>query len=417
MNRDPRVFLYQSRESAPVLGEVQALTPERYPELRTADQVIGREAWLETALVERPSLLLLDRVDPAAGRPMLLGRQVELGDRGILDLAFLESTGVLSVVETKLAHSPELRREVVAQILDYGTYLTTALQSFAHLEALFIPADPSASPPKERDLAAAVWRFAGHGEPSGDRYTHWVGPFKRTVEENLQRKRLRLLIVADRIDPRLRELLEFLVGGARPTFQIALIEVTPYRLPGPDGRMLLVPSLHWCCAPPIRPLEIPSGKVAWTKDTFLEQMRFNNAEDNVTIEMVEAILHWMQQRAQVLGPLARLEFSTTVPDRPGVNLYVHGFKYALPHLEGGRWQHGWISLDAAVWQEYGTALRAFFTRLKVLPPCADLADLRLTGRTQEGLMIKREYFGDPTVRAAFLAALAELQDAILGRGK
>ena len=37
MTRDPRVFLYQSRESAPVLGDVQALTPERYPALRSGE--------------------------------------------------------------------------------------------------------------------------------------------------------------------------------------------------------------------------------------------------------------------------------------------------------------------------------------------------------------------------------------------
>jgi hypothetical protein len=401
------VLLYHSRDVSPVLENRHELAPERYPELRRAGQMLGREAWLGEALAEEPRLLLIDRIDPEAGKPMLLGRQIGLADRGTLDLVFLEATGIVTVVETKLAKNREARREVFAQILDYGGYL--ARRSFGDLEALAFPADQRADQGRGSDLAAAVWRFAGHGDPQGERYATWVDRFKRTVEENLWHRRLRLIIAADQIDPRLRDMLEFMVGGTRPEFQIALVEVTPYRLPDPGSRMLLVPSLHWCWAPPIRPLELPSERVRWTEDTFLAQTRFNLAQDKGTIDMVEDILHWMNRRVRDLHPRARLEYSTTPPNRPAVNLYLQGFKYALPHLEGGTsqlGQQGWFSLDDEVWQTHGPALRAFFTRLKALGPCADLAELRLTGETNNG---------DAAVRQEFLAAIAELQDAILGK--
>jgi hypothetical protein len=39
---------------------------------------------------------------------------------------------------------------------------------------------------------------------------------------------------------------------------------------------------------------------------------------------------------------------------------------------------------------HGPALRAFFAPLKALAPCAELAESRLTGEMENGLMIKRE---------------------------
>jgi hypothetical protein len=98
--------------------------PVHYPELRgKTGELLGRERWLEEALAQYPDLLLVDRIDPHAGKPVLIGRQLELPDRGTLDILFLDLFGILTLVETKLAENSELRRVVFAQIMDYATYL------------------------------------------------------------------------------------------------------------------------------------------------------------------------------------------------------------------------------------------------------------------------------------------------------
>lgn len=50
---------------------------------------------------------------------MLIGRQVTIGSNCV-DLLFLDDTGSLLAVECKLIQNPEARREVVAQLIEYG---------------------------------------------------------------------------------------------------------------------------------------------------------------------------------------------------------------------------------------------------------------------------------------------------------
>ncbi len=318
MNNGPRLFMSCIQKAGAALTECEEILPANYPDYQGKDkEPLGKEAWLEQALVTRPDLLLLDRIDSQSGKPMLIGRQLNFPDRGTLDLLFLEATGVLTLVETKLVKNHEARREVLAQILDYASCL--AEMSFEDLEeSIFSPAQPLENQ-EPKDLVAAIWKFAGHGEPKGDGYNRWSDEFKRRVTDNLRRRCLRLLIIADHIDHRLRDILAFTVGGARPDFQIALVEIPLYTFGALGERHLVVPTVHWSWTPSIQPIDPPTTKIQWTEDTFLKQTRFNNAGDQVTIEMVEHILRWMKHRVQDLDGRASLQWSRTSPGRPSVN--------------------------------------------------------------------------------------------------
>ena len=410
MDRGPRLVLCQDLTTPPAESDCTVLMPVQYPELRgKTGELLGREAWLEEALAQYPDLLLVDRIDPHADKLVLVGKQLEVPNRGILDLLFLELGGVLTIVETKLADNFEGRREVFAQIMDYATYpADIPYEQFEHWICKRDQPLENAS-----KLTAELWRRVGAlGEPTGVHYEKWSKEFREKLEDNLRRRRLRLVIVAERIDPRLRDMLEFNLGSARPDFQVALVEITPYKLPGHEDRLLIVPSLYWSRTPTIPHAEMPSKKIRWTQKAFLEQTRQNNPNDEAAAKMVEEIYSWMVQRKNALGQNARLEWPATTAKWPTVNLRIQGARQAIPALGGEAGGGGWISCRNLM-RQHPKAVRAFLERVKKLDPYKQLAGQLLNGEKNE-LKMTWVYLGKKEdMRKEVLAAMEELQDAII----
>src|SRR5690606_16770709 len=78
------------------------------------------EGWLQRMLFENPTLLPVGEVEPVFGSLIPLARELRT-NVGPVDLAFINSDGLLTLVETKLWRNPEARRQAVAQIIDYAT--------------------------------------------------------------------------------------------------------------------------------------------------------------------------------------------------------------------------------------------------------------------------------------------------------
>lgn len=98
-------------------GKLIAMPENGYP----------KEAELQELLEEYPDLLPGDQIDPENPRRWLLvarelgvpGAEGETG-RWSLDHLFLDQDGIPTFVEVKRATDTRARREVVAQMLDYG---------------------------------------------------------------------------------------------------------------------------------------------------------------------------------------------------------------------------------------------------------------------------------------------------------
>lgn len=81
---------------------------------RLAAAVLPSEKALEDFLVEDPSLL--------GTRLLVIGRQVRTPSGKLIDLVAIDGDGNLHVLELKRDRTP---RDVVAQVLDYGSWVTT----------------------------------------------------------------------------------------------------------------------------------------------------------------------------------------------------------------------------------------------------------------------------------------------------
>lgn len=115
-----------------------------------------------------------------------------------IDLLLIDETGMVTVVETKLASNPEIAREVIGQGLEYAAKLVA-----------------EATAQSLEETARDYWRERQKGdfdivlqEVFGDN----AGQLWQSAEQRLRRGEIRVVVAADRIPQELRLVVEMLKG-------------------------------------------------------------------------------------------------------------------------------------------------------------------------------------------------------------
>jgi len=221
------------------------------------------EEALQTLIVKYPEVLPGKQMEPESADPprfVLLRREMPIGGWS-LDHLLVDHRGVLTLVETKLAQSPEARREVIGQILEYAA---NAVASWGN--------------GRLREKAAEFWAKQGRDidellrEKFGDDLD--VENFWATVEETLAEGKLRLIVVADELRPEARRSIEYLSREMKRV-QIFGLELRCYG--GEEaGPMVLVPRLIG----QMTRKEPADGGTLWTAD------RLQTAYDDLPREVV-----------------------------------------------------------------------------------------------------------------------------------
>jgi len=144
------------------------------------------EKWLQRLIMRHPSLLPVDQIEPAFNS--LIPICVELPVRsGSMDNLFVTPAGDIALVECKLWRNPEARREVVAQIIDYATEISTwTYETLQDAIRRTKPLDES----DEKSTRSLYDLVSAHGEID-------EVSFHDAVSRNLKRGRFLLLIVGD----------------------------------------------------------------------------------------------------------------------------------------------------------------------------------------------------------------------------
>jgi len=91
------------------------------------DEVKGKdEAWLRDILFDHPEIIPVEEIDSTFAPLVPLCK--ELGtDAGLIDAAFINARGRLTIIECKLWKNPQARREVVAQGDTLGVFKIVSL--------------------------------------------------------------------------------------------------------------------------------------------------------------------------------------------------------------------------------------------------------------------------------------------------
>lgn len=194
------------------------------------------EDLLQQLLADYPDLLPGDQISPEAPRRWLLvAREMpvpdpeSLANRWSLDHLYLDQDGVPTFVECKRASDTRIRREVVAQMLDY------AANGLAHwnMERLRQAADQTAQR-RGRTLDAELQTLLSE-QPDLDTERYW-----QQVANNLRLGKVRLLFVADSIPSELRRLVEFLNEKMRDV-EVLAVEIKQFL--GGGTQRVMVPRL------------------------------------------------------------------------------------------------------------------------------------------------------------------------------
>ncbi len=178
------------------------------------------ESLLQRLIMQHPALLPVDQIEPAV--TPLVPICVELPMKaGLVDNFLATPSGDLVLVECKLWRNPQARREVVGQILDYASELST--WTYAALEGAIRQTTPLGSSQKETRSLYELVSSTGEIDEA---------LFHDAVVRNLKRGRFLLLIVGDGIRAETEVMTEFLQRHGALHFTLALIELALFRLEG-----------------------------------------------------------------------------------------------------------------------------------------------------------------------------------------
>lgn len=187
------------------------------------------EAQLQEWLFNHPEALPMRQIDPSFGPVARLCQELPVGDN-YLDLAYVNETGRLMLVECKLWRNPQSRREVIGQILDYAADIVK--WDYEQLSDAISSASGRSG--------TSMYEVASEEFPSLDEAI-----FVDDVERSLQEGRFLLAIAGDGIRDNVEKIVSLIQSRAVPQFSFALIEVGVYRgqSDGIDG-VFVQPRVH-----------------------------------------------------------------------------------------------------------------------------------------------------------------------------
>jgi hypothetical protein len=174
------------------------------------------EAWLQDLIFKHPTAMPIDELDPSFGPLIPICKELYT-KAGYIDALFMNPLGMPTLVECKLWRSPEARREVVGQILDYARTLKKWTFSDIQREAA------RARKEQSFDLAAHV-----SNHTAGSNFDKAM--FADSVSRNLQKGRVLLLVVGDGIREGVEAIAEYLQAATSLQFTFGLVEAQAFEL-------------------------------------------------------------------------------------------------------------------------------------------------------------------------------------------
>ena len=207
-------------------GEMKPLAPRAF-EL---------EKDLQELIAAHPELLAWEQMQPGKAmrwilvkREMGIAKEAGAGDWWAVDHLFIDQDAVPTLVEVKRGSNPQVRREVVGQMLEYATHASQTWTA-DHLRDAF---------ERSPDSDAQLRRLLDVEDAEPDVFEEETEKFWDRVGERLEARHLRLLFVADDVPDELTRIVEFLNAITVPHVEVLAVEIKKYE--GESGLQTIVP--------------------------------------------------------------------------------------------------------------------------------------------------------------------------------
>jgi hypothetical protein len=215
----------RAADGLPVMLRSGGQVPIGLSRLRPDDPSLA-ESEIQSLVLAHPSVLPVQELDPAFGPLIPIGREIGT-PVGAIDALFVSPGGVLTIVEAKLWRNPQARREVVGQIIDYATALST--WTYEDLDNVCYSA-----------TRKSLWKLVS--SQADGQLLPTEADFVDAVSRGLRTGRFLLLVVGDGIREEVERMTAYVQTAPRLQFHIALVELRIYEAADRDLR-LVVPSV------------------------------------------------------------------------------------------------------------------------------------------------------------------------------
>ncbi len=231
---------------------------------------------LERLLAETPTLLALDPQDP----PLVAVRQVPAAG-GAVDLVALSRDGSISVVECKLRRNPEIRRQVVGQLLAYASWFwQMPVDDFlgALRSGIGLDGDP---------VDAIEARLPEDEELDRD-------ALRARLAANLQTGRFTLVLAVDDITDELRRIVRYLDAKTSGDVKFVAVEFSYVRASDVE---VLVPTTYGAELAERRRPARPERR-EWDEESILAELA--RVVEDPEVATAQTLIEWM--RGHDVGP-------------------------------------------------------------------------------------------------------------------
>lgn len=250
------------------------------------DSPFDLERVLRENIMRLPDLI---PIEEATGEPVKLlpiGIEVRV-PTGAVDLLILDSAGVVTIVETKLARNLESRREVIRQVLEYAAYISEwGIDEIERQAEKFFRSDEAEEEYRDLTFDAALTKFLH--PPDGD--TDALDNYLDKLAQNLREGRLRLIVATDRLVETARKTITFV--NTFSTFDIYLLQVSCYQ--DEDGTRVYAPSLYGYA----RKVSTPSPRKPWTWERYQAELGWSAD----IIQRAQSLVSRLERVAQAWKP-------------------------------------------------------------------------------------------------------------------
>jgi hypothetical protein len=208
--------------------------------VRELEEGYASEQELQTFLRDHAELIPVGEIELGTPPLLCIGWEVSVAS-GSEDLLYVDETGLLTIVETKLRKNPEARREVVAQVLEYGAQASAWSPNDIEAKAQKFLSSPEC-PQEYRGLTleqAVRYFLERTGSPAREAFSY--DNFLNLASGNLQRGHIRLVIAIDEPPDPLLRIVEF-VNRFSERFEMYLIQLKRFQDKA-TRRNIFVPAL------------------------------------------------------------------------------------------------------------------------------------------------------------------------------
>lgn len=232
------------------------------------------EDLLQRLVEQYPDILAGEQINPDNPRKwILISREMGVpgheggSDQWFLDHLFVDQDGIPTFVEVKRSTDTRIRREVVAQMLDYAAN-ASVYWPISRLRQAF----------EEYYDDSATALYDNLGIAPGEEDAYWG-----KVDSNLRLGKLRLLFVADEIPASLQRIIEFLNGQMTDT-EVLGLEIKQYV--SASNQRTLVPKLIGKTSSSVQVKK--SQKFEWNQEAYLD--RVENVSGEAVSQVCESLL-------------------------------------------------------------------------------------------------------------------------------